>query len=220
MNGFPPEPNPFPALREGLAIGAPEHRGFIAAWNWMADIMRRAAECFCLGVNGRTGRLCLIGGEGIDVTVSGRTICVSLGSGVNTDADATASDGTGGGASPHSPVDSGWTDAEPPEHEAAASIGGDAGMFKWDAASGTMGPGGVMVGRRWKEATLPASGGDGTYSLLVEFGAGGGVTATVVKEDAADKTATSTKCWIPIYTVSGGKVTEDLRGAFVVPCWE
>lgn len=219
MNGIPPHPNPFPTLRDGLAIGAPEHRGFVAVWNWVADIMRRAAECFCLGVNGRTGSLSIIGGEGIDVTVAGRTICVSLGSGKNTDVDA-AADRTGGGGSPYPSIDSGWTEAEPPEHEAAPSIGGSAGMFAWDASSGTMAAGGAMIGRRWVAATLPDSYGDGAYSLHVQFGADGGVTVSVVKADAAGQAATDSECWIPIYTVLGGKVVEDLRGAFVVPCWE
>ena len=40
---LPDTPNPFPTLREGLALGANEHRGFVCVWNWLCGIMRMAS---------------------------------------------------------------------------------------------------------------------------------------------------------------------------------
>ena len=91
------------------------------------------------------------------------------------------------------------------------------GMFAWDPATKTMGPGGAMVGRVW----IPASGvgekGDGEYWLRIVFNSDGGASASVVTEDDG---RTDVQCHIPIYRIEGGKIAEDLRGAFVVPCWE
>lgn len=95
--------------------------------------------------------------------------------------------------------------------------GGDSGMFHWDEETATMGPGGVMVGRTWVNATGTGSKADGTYYVKVTFTSGGGATAAVV---AAEETTTDTVCTIPIYTIANGKITTDLRGAFVVPAWE
>lgn len=97
------------------------------------------------------------------------------------------------------------------------AIAGSSGMFAWDSKSKTMKAGGCMVGRTWVNASGVGEKPDGTYWLKVTFDANGDVTATVVN---AGGTRTDTECYIPIYTVSGGKVTNDLRGAFVVPCWE
>lgn len=64
---LPATPNPFPTLREGYALGANEHRGFVNVWNWLTDIMRKAKDFFCLGLNNRTGDISVVAGEGIDV---------------------------------------------------------------------------------------------------------------------------------------------------------
>lgn len=122
---------------------------------------------------------------------------------------------SGGGAGGDTP--GGDPDPEPVPLPEPSGNGGDSGMFHWDEATGTMGPGGVMVGRRWVSATGTGSKGNGTYYVKVTFTSGGGATAAVV--DAA-VTTTDTVCCIPIYTISGGKISTDLRGAFVVPAWE
>lgn len=91
------------------------------------------------------------------------------------------------------------------------------GMFAWDESTRTIGAGGVMAGRKWINATGTGSGkGDGTYCVKVTF-SGLNVTAEVTTGSGG---TTDTECWIPIYTISGGKVSKDLRGAFAVQCWE
>ena len=90
---LPSTPDPFPTLKEGLALGADDHTGFVNVWNWIAGIMRQAKDYFTFGVNGRSGDLNLVAGEGISVTTEGQTIMISLGNGENTDNDT----GTGGG---------------------------------------------------------------------------------------------------------------------------
>ena len=92
---LPATPSPFPTLKEGYALGAADHRGFVNVWNWLCGIMRKAKEYFCLAMNNRTGEISLIAGEGIDVTTEGNTIMISIGSGRNTDNDG----GSGGGGS-------------------------------------------------------------------------------------------------------------------------
>jgi len=212
-------PNPCPTLREGLSLGAKEHSGFCECWNWVMDFFRNIRENVVTKVNDRTGKINIVAGDGIDVVASGDTITIGLGSGENTDKDNQAGyDPNGGGMDDDPGV---WTDAEPAE-TGGFQGGSDAGMFAWDSETQAIGAGGVMVGRQW----ITASGtgvegmGDGTYSVHVTFTDGGGATAEVVAVDATGQTATDTECWIPIYTVSGGKVTDDLRGAFVAPCWE
>lgn len=103
------------------------------------------------------------------------------------------------------------------EGERGVSAAG--GMFAWNEQSRTMGPGGVMVGRTWVDATGTGSKGNGTYYVKVTFSSSGGATAAVVDQNGYEAT-TDTVCCIPIYTIAGGKVTDDLRGAFVVPAWE
>lgn len=96
--------------------------------------------------------------------------------------------------------------------------GSGGGMFAWDPETKTIGPGGVMAGRKWVAATGTGTAGmgDGTYRLKVTFN---GLDATAeVTADAV--TLSDTECWIPIYTVSGGEVATDHRGAFAVQCWE
>ena len=79
-----------------------------------------------------------------------------------------------------------------------------------------------MVGRQWVTATGTGSNkSDGTYQLRVTLPSGGSSpTCQVVQESTIGKSPTSTQCWIPIYTISDGKITTDYRGAFVVPCYE
>jgi hypothetical protein len=92
------------------------------------------------------------------------------------------------------------------------------GMFAWDPATKKMGPGGAMVGREW----IQASGtnevkSDGSYWLRIVFNSNGGASASVVTEDGG---RSDVQCHIPIYRIVDGKIDEDFRGAFVVPCWE
>lgn len=108
-------------------------------------------------------------------------------------------------------------DAEIPMPEGGG--GGGGGMFAWDETTKTMGPGGVMVGRTWVGAGGTGQKPDDTYYVKVTFGSGGSASATVVNA-AGYVATTSTVCCIPIYTISGGKISNDLRGAFVVPCYE
>ena len=75
---LPSTPSPCPDLQEGLAIGAPEHNGFVATWNWIVGIFRKAASYLVLGVNGAQGDITIEEGRGISVTTSGNTIRISL----------------------------------------------------------------------------------------------------------------------------------------------
>lgn len=213
-------PNPCPTLREGLSLGAKEHAGFCDVWNWIIDFFRNLKENVVTKVNDRTGRINIVAGDGIDVIASGSTITIGLGGGESKDEDnPSGSDPNGGGMDDDPGL---WTDAEPAETGGFQGCGSNAGMFAWDSDTQTMGAGGVMVGRQWVSASgtgVPGMG-DGTYSVHVSFTSGGVPTAEVVAENAAAKSPTDTECWIPIFTISGGKVTNDLRGAFVVPCWE
>lgn len=124
---LPSEPSPFPTLREGFAIGASENAGFVNAFNWIAEILRKASDFFCLGVNDRSGKINIVAGEGINVTTSGQTITISIGNGDNTDTDTTTDPddpttpttptGTGGGGTAGGGGGTGtggrWTDATP-----------------------------------------------------------------------------------------------------------
>jgi len=94
---LPATPNPFPTLREGLALGAREHSGFVNVWNWLCNIMRNAKEYFTFGVNGRSGDINVVAGEGINVTTEGQTIMISVGTGENTDNDNSSDYDYGGG---------------------------------------------------------------------------------------------------------------------------
>ena len=93
---FPDTPDPCPDLQEGLALGAPEHAGFVAAWNWIVGIFRKAKDFFVFGVNGRTGEIEIVAGDGINVLTSGKTITISIGDGEDED-DGDMGDGDGGG---------------------------------------------------------------------------------------------------------------------------
>jgi hypothetical protein len=95
----------------------------------------------------------------------------------------------------------------------------DNGMFAWN--NGTIGAGGVFVGRKFY-TIAGSSGNSGTalYSVKVEFGSGGAISASVVSTATIGQAPTDTVCYIPIYEVADGAIVHDYRGAFVVPCWE
>lgn len=78
---LPIVPSPFPTLRPGLSLGAPEHQGFVNAWNWMAGVLKKAKDFFVLALNGRHGEMSIVGGAGIQVVTSGSTITINAGDG-------------------------------------------------------------------------------------------------------------------------------------------
>ena len=212
-------PNPCPTLREGLSLGAQAHAGFCEVWNWIIDFFRNLKENVVTKVNDRTGKVNIVAGNGIDVVASGGTITIGLGSGESKDEDnPSGSDPNGGGMDDDPGL---WTDAEPAETGGFQGGGSGGGMFAWDEATRTIGAGGCMVGWMWVAAggTGVADMADGAYSVHVSFTSGGVPTAEVVAENAEAKIPTDTDCWIPIYTISEGKVIDDLRGAFAVSCW-
>ena len=111
----------------------------------------------------------------------------------------------------------------PEEDEEAGGGGGGAtqgkcGMFDWDQETRTMGAGGCMVGRTWKNAANTGQKEDGTYWLRVILGSNGDQVRVVEENEMTGNTDTTT--YLPIYTIVNGEVTTDRRGAFVVPCWE
>lgn len=121
--------------------------------------------------------------------------------------------------SPSAPVsigiDTEWLD----DYIGDIPSGGGGGMFAWDEENGVMGAGGVMVGRQWVAATGTGEKSDGDYSLKVTLLQSGYATAEVVSGNIGTA-PTDTVCYIPIYTITDGKISCDYRGAFVVPCWE
>lgn len=213
---IPQLPNPCPTLKEGLALGADEHKGFVKTFNWIVDFFKKIKDRIPTSINDRTGKIAIVAGSGIDVTASGETITISVGKGKSTDKDNPSGVDPNGGGAVDDPGN--WTGNPPAETE---PIDDDknvvsAGMFAWDPKTKTMGVGGCMVGRTWIEADVSAGSGDGTYVLEVNHG-DANVTAKVIKGTG---TKTDDKCYIPIYTVANGVVTQDRRGAFVVPLWE
>lgn len=132
---LPTQPNPFPTLREGLALGAREHSGFVNVWNWLCGIMKKAKDYFILGINDRTGNVNVVAGEGINVTTEGNTIMISIGSGKNTDND-NGNGGSGGGNS--------------------GGGGGGSGSGGGNGSGGGSGDGGES-GDGWINTPLPAA---------------------------------------------------------------
>lgn len=99
--------------------------------------------------------------------------------------------------------------------------GGSGGMFAWTQETRTIGVGGVMIGRQWVTATGTGSGKqDAFYSLKCTISNSGSRSCQVVSNATLGQAPTTTECWIPIYTISGGKITADYRGAFVVPAYD
>lgn len=111
------------------------------------------------------------------------------------------------------------------------SGGGDGGggMFAWTPpaageSTGTIGPGGCMVGRRFIECTNGIGSGKsvGTlYSLKITLGASLDTALEVVSNAFLGQSPSGNVSYIPIYMIgSDGKISADYRGAFVVPAYE
>lgn len=212
-------PDPCPVLKQGLALGAPQHEGFAAVWNWIVDLFRSPKDNFVVGVNNRTGKINIVAGKGVDVITKGETITIGLGGGKSTDKDnLDDNDPNGGGAQDNEGI---WQNAKP-EETSGGSVGGGGGMFPWDASTAAIGAGGCMVGRKWYTAStgLGSGKGDGLYQLKVTIDGSGNVTLEVVSESTLGKAPTTTECWIPIYQITNGQVATDYRGAFVVPAFD
>ena len=132
--------------------------------------------------------------------------------------------------SPSAPVsvgiDTDWLDEYIGEIPSGGGDGGG-GMFAWTppaegATTGTMGVGGVMVGRKWVGATGTGSGKaiNVTYSVKITLSASG-ASAEVVSGVSVGASPSGNVSYIPIYTIgSDGKISADYRGAFVVPAYE
>lgn len=125
--------------------------------------------------------------------------------------------------SPASPVTIG-IDTEWLEDKIGDRPSGGGCMFAWD--NGTIGAGGVFAGRKFY--TIPSTSensGTALYSVKVEFGSNGAISASVVSNltdtnATLGKAPTDTVCYIPIYEVADGVIVNDYRCTFVVPCWE
>ena len=133
---LPATPDPCPDLQEGLALGAPEHAGFVAAWNWIVGIFRKAKDFFVFGVNGRTGEIEIVAGDGINVLTSGKTITISIGDGEDED-DGDMGDGDGGGGGDGSSGSSG---------DGSGGGGGSGGSGSGGSGSGSSGGSGSGEG--------------------------------------------------------------------------
>lgn len=213
---IPNLPDPCPTLKEGLALGADEHKGFVKTFNWIVDFFRKIKERIPTSINDRTGKIAIVAGNGIDVVANGNTITIRLGDGKNEDKSNPSGVSQNGGGAVDDPGR--WTDEKPTEREPPMTFA--SGMFAWNPTTKTMGVGGCMVGRTWIEAEIDdKASGDGYYQLEVDHGTYP-YKVKVIKGTGISQAATDTKCYIPIYTVIGGVVTQDRRGAFVVPIWE
>lgn len=96
---LPALPSPCPDLRPGRSLGAPEHQGFAATWNWILGIFRNASKYIVSSVNGASGDISISAGDGVDIHTSGSTVTISLGSGNNTNDNPGGGGGGGGGGS-------------------------------------------------------------------------------------------------------------------------
>ena len=98
--------------------------------------------------------------------------------------------------------------------------GGGGGMFAWTAATKTIGPGGVMVGRQWVNATgVGANKADGLYHVKVTL-TSSGASAEVVSGVSLGQAPSGNISYIPIYQITNGEISADYRGAFVTPVYE
>lgn len=80
-------------------------------------------------VDGRTGDINIVAGEGIDVIANGNTITVGLGAGKNIDkGNPDNVDPNGGGSEDNPGI---WQNAEPSETSGGSGGGGSGGMFAW-----------------------------------------------------------------------------------------
>jgi len=108
-----------------------------------------------------------------------------------------------------------------PSKEAISALGGGGGMFRWtwNGHTGNIGPGGCMIGRRFYGTSgVSGKSGNTSYYLKVTLdNSGTGPSLEIVETSGATSDKVS---YIPIYTVSGGRISVDYRGCFVVPVWE
>lgn len=217
---IPPVPNPCPTLKPGLALGAPEHAGFVSAFNWLIGIFRAAKENFTFSVNGASGDVSIEGGEGIAVSTSGRTIIISLGEGDTSDKEPPP-DTSGGGPGDLSDPDDGGdpTDVPGGGGDEPSSGGGvpdcATGAFSYDFTNKCIRDGVVMLGRQAVRVSgVPAT--DGEWRVRVSIGS----SSCTLEQGSGFDAPTEYVSYIPVMTLSGGDVVEDLRGAFVVPMYE
>jgi hypothetical protein len=224
---LPPIPNPCPDLKPGLSLGAPEHKGFVSAWNWLFALFRSAKDNFVFSVNGATGDLHIVSGEGISVTTRGSTLTIA----VSDEGDKTDKpdppDKSGGGAGDIPAEDDGGDVAPVPggdEEEGGEAVVvqcdcGD-GAFAWDANARQVKPGGFFVRRRFVYVDGSAMGmADGLYSLKIDV-SGTTFSGSVVSGVSLGEYPTDNTMYVPLYTISGGKIKYDYRGAVTVPLWE
>lgn len=104
------------------------------------------------------------------------------------------------------------TDNKPAWQTPVASSGG----FAYDG--GSIGPGAFAVGRKFYRVS-GVTAGAGSWSLKVTIPATGNPSGTIVGVDAFSQTPTATECWIPLYTIGQDGVTEDFRGAAMIPAF-
>jgi hypothetical protein len=221
---LPSLPSPCPELRPGLALGAPEHQGFVAFWNWLVGVFRRASENFVLDVNGIKGDVRIVGSEGISVSTSGQTITISLGEGDSTDKESPA-DTSGGGAGdlsdpgstdePHD-IPSGDEPVVPPSSETVCKCG----AFAWDPSARQIKSGGFFAKRRFYPVAASALGqGDGLYQLRIDMN-NGSPSGSIVSGVELGAAPTDSACWIPLFRIADGVIADDYRGVTAVQMWE
>lgn len=233
---LPVLPDPCPTLKMGRALGAPDHTGFVAVWNWIVGVFKKARDYFVLSINGRTGCVDIVAGSGINVSTSGKTITISLGDGETSDDGDNGNTGGGSGEGGDGVAESGGGDAECDISDIAdVKTGGGGGgggvavtggMFAWTPpadgeTTGTIGAGGCMVGRKWVTAFGTGSGKavNKLYSLMITLGSS--PTVQVVDNVSISESPSGDVSYIPIYRIGrDGKISTDYRGAFVVPAYE
>lgn len=94
---------------------------------------------------------------------------------------------------------------------------GDGGMFRWDAATRTIGGGCVCIGRTVANVAAMAGCADGRYFLrciLKDKTAAIHLGATDAADDAYNF------AYVPLYDIDGGKVANDYRGMPTVTAYE
>ena len=151
---LPIAPNPFPTLRQGLSLGAPEHQGFAAAWNWLTGVMRKAKEYFVLAVNGKHGELTIVGGDGIQVVTSGSTITINVGDGEDENDGGSGGGGSGGSGG------YGGTVVFPSPAPTPSPSGGSGGTVGFPIPAPTPSPGPVSSGGGGSDCNKWSGGGD------------------------------------------------------------
>lgn len=221
---LPSFPSPCPQLRAGLALGAPEHQGFVSFWNWLVAVFRKAKDNFVLSVNGIKGDVRIAGGEGVSIATSGRTITISLGEGDTTDKNPPA-DTSGGGSGDLSGEDESGRDPAPvPGGDDDAgdetAAGGVCGAFAWDPVNRQIKAGGFFAKRRFHFVAASSAGmGDGLYSLRIDMG-NGYPSGSIVSGVALETYPTDESCWIPLFQIADGVIAADYRGVASVQMWE